>query len=95
MNNINHISGYGNIPPIRQASGQAAPRQGPHPAAAGNGADQVQISSIALFLNKIAELPDIRSGKVEEIRRALADGTYDIEGKLSIALDQFLDENLV
>ncbi|MCC6425331.1 MAG: flagellar biosynthesis anti-sigma factor FlgM [Phycisphaerales bacterium] len=34
----------------------------------------------------------IRAGLVDRIQRQLADGTYDIDGKLDIALDRMIDE---
>lgn len=36
-------------------------------------------------------LPDIRSGKVLQIRRELAEGTYDINGRLTVAVDRLLE----
>lgn len=94
MNNINRVEGY-QLPPIGPSSG-GRPRNGPSMAqAAGKSEDQVQISQAALFLSKIAQMPEIRAEKVEAVRQALAEGTYNIEGKLSVALEKFLDENLV
>ena len=54
--------------------------------------DQVEISSIALFLSKIASMPDIRPEKVEALRNAFLQGNYDVDTRLSQALDGFLDE---
>jgi len=95
MNNINPVEGYQKLPPIGPSSG-SRPQNGPSMTqAAGKSEDQVQISQAALFLSKIAQMPEIRTEKVEEVRQALAEGTYDIEGKLSVALEKFLDENLM
>ena len=94
MNNINRIEGYQKLPPIGPSSGGKA-RNGPSVSNAGKNEDQVQISQAALFLSKIAQMPEIRAEKVEAVRQSLADGTYDIEGKLSVALEKFLDENLM
>ena len=95
MNNINPVEGYQNLPPIGPSSG-SRPQNGPSMTqAAGKSEDQVQISQAALFLSKIAQMPEIRAEKVEAVRQALAEGTYDIEGKLSVALEKFLDENLM
>ena len=94
MNNINRVEGYQKLPPIGPSPG-GKPRNGPSMPQAGKSEDQVQISQAALFLSKIAQMPEIRAEKVEAIRQSLADGTYDIDGKLSVALEKFLDENLM
>ena len=92
MNDIGGINGYvrsNSIRPIQ--SGQA--HQPNQPATAqGNKEDKVEISRIALYLQRISELPDIRQGKVAGIRQVLAEGRYDIDEKLSIALDRLLEE---
>ena len=58
----------------------------------GGGEDQVEISERARFLSKIAAMPDIRQEKVDMIRQQLAEGSYDIDGKLSTALDKLFAE---
>ena len=57
-------------------------------------ADEVEISQIARYLSKVAMLPEVRSDKVEGIRAALAEDSYDVDGKLSEALDKLIDENM-
>lgn len=54
--------------------------------------DQVEISERARFLSMIAEMPDIRQDKVDKIKQQLAEGTYDINGKMSQAMDNMLAE---
>jgi len=54
--------------------------------------DQVEISSVARFLSQIASMPDIRPERVEALRSALLQGNYDVDNRLSQALDRFLDE---
>ena len=49
---------------------------------------------MARFLSRISALPEIRTEKVDAVRQALENGSYDVEGRLSEALDQFLEENL-
>ena len=91
MNNIQGINGYGGpraVGPQSQASsGEAVARPTPT-----TNADEVEISQIARFLSQIATMPEIRAEKVDIIRQGLATGTYDVEGKLSAALDKLLDE---
>jgi negative regulator of flagellin synthesis FlgM len=44
------------------------------------------------LLDKVQELPDIRSDLVARIRAEIAAGTYETEEKLEIALERLLDE---
>lgn len=41
-------------------------------------------------LKRIASLPDIRRGKVLDIRRQLTEGTYEVMGRLDKAMDRVL-----
>jgi negative regulator of flagellin synthesis FlgM len=55
--------------------------------------DQLELSSEALGVSASsmeAISGDIRVDKVAEIRRAIANGTYDTAEKMSAALDRFL-----
>jgi negative regulator of flagellin synthesis FlgM len=56
------------------------------------GGDQLDISSTAELVDKIHDVPDIRHDLVRDIRAAIADGTYETDGKLNVALDRLLDE---
>ena len=94
MNKIQGVNGYGGLQPVRpQGESQAGPaRAAPQ---ASNEQDQVEISQIAQFMSKIASMPDIRSDKVESIRQAISNGTYDVDARLSEALDMLIQENLI
>ena len=59
---------------------------------ASGAADEVQISDAASFIDKVHQLPDIRHDRVSEIQRAIAEGTYETDEKLEIALERMLDE---
>ena len=91
MNNIQGINGYGGPPVVGpQSQGRGGVNQ---PTAMPKGSsDKVEISPVAQFLSKIAEMPDIRPEKVESIRQALAEGSYDIDGKVPAALDRLFEE---
>ena len=92
MSKISGINGYSGATPIGpQQPGGAGGAEASQ--SLSRKADRVEISPAARFLNQIAGLPDIRPDKIESIRRALADGTYDVDGKLSIALDRLLEEH--
>ena len=81
--------------PIGGPSGIQGPR-GPRPlppnlpvAATG---DRVEISNVARFLGAVKNVPDIRTEKVNEIRRQIQDGSYESEEKIRVAVERFLDE---
>ena len=63
----------------------------PRPSAAAGG-DQLEISDEARIALRLSEVPDIRQDRVNQIRQAIADGTYETEDRLSAALDSLLDE---
>ncbi|MEX0677666.1 MAG: flagellar biosynthesis anti-sigma factor FlgM [Pirellulales bacterium] len=79
----------------------AQPIHGPHttraiepstsPGTAGVG-DRLDISEAGQIAGRLAEIPDIRSERVEELRAAILDGTYETQDKLSTAVDRLLDE---
>ena len=91
MNDIYRVNSYGQVPPVGQPQ-NTGPEKSQPPNSNSSKYDQVQISHIALFMSKIADLPEVRAEKVEYIKQALIDGTYDIDGKLPLALDKFMDE---
>ncbi len=95
MNNISRISGaYSSIPTLGKAETTPTANGKNNNYSYNNGEDQVEISDKARFLSQIADMPDIRQEKVDQIRQQLAEGTYDINGKLSMALDKFIDEEI-
>jgi negative regulator of flagellin synthesis FlgM len=54
--------------------------------------DRVDISEAGQIADRLAEIPDIRSERVEEIRAALMNGTYETDAKLDLAVERLLDE---
>ncbi|HVP10952.1 MAG TPA: flagellar biosynthesis anti-sigma factor FlgM, partial [Phycisphaerae bacterium] len=50
--------------------------------------DRVEISELAAFLSRLAELPEDRARKVVEIRQQIADGTYETADKLDQTVEQ-------
>lgn len=78
----------------------AQPINAPHTARAGavssssSGAisDQLDISPAGQMLDKLSQLPDIRQDRVNQIRAAIAQGTYETDDKLNVALNRLLDE---
>jgi negative regulator of flagellin synthesis FlgM len=54
--------------------------------------DELQLSDAGQLVDKVRDLPDIRQGRVDQIKAQIADGTYETEEKLDIALGRLLDE---
>jgi len=55
--------------------------------------DQLDLSAEAQGVsNAQASSGDIRVDRVADIRRQIAEGSYDTDEKLSVALDSFLDK---
>jgi len=92
MNDINRINNYGGLRAIGQPQITDSQTPGSPKPTEEKQADQVEISQIALYMHQISQLPAVRAEKVDAVRQALADGSYDIEGKLPLALDRFLDD---
>ena len=55
-------------------------------------ADQLDISPEADMVSRVQDLPDVRAERIESIRQQIADGTYDTDEKLEIALGRMFDE---
>ena len=54
--------------------------------------DRLDISEAGQIAGRLADVPDIRADRVQELRAAILDGSYETEDKLSTALDRLLDE---
>ena len=54
--------------------------------------DRLDISEAGRIAGQMAEIPEIRSERVESIRAALLNGTYETDDKLDAALERLLDE---
>ena len=64
--------------------------QAPNPSGAIQ--DELQISDAAQLVEKVGDVPEIRQDRVDAIRLQIAEGTYETEEKLDIALGRLLDE---
>jgi len=54
--------------------------------------DEVQISAAGRLIEQAQQMPDIRWDRVNQIRAQIAEGTYETDGKLDIALGRMLNE---
>ena len=75
--------------------------QGPHrikgpspqqPTDSIHGADQLDISPEADMISRIREMPDVRADRIADIRAQIAEGVYDTDEKLEIAIGRMFDE---
>lgn len=86
--------GPGSLGPIHRSNGHANHANGVarHDAAAERSSDRVELSDHARFLNRIRELPAVRTDKVESIRNAIENGQYETDDKLDVAIDRLLED---
>ncbi|MGD9109838.1 MAG: flagellar biosynthesis anti-sigma factor FlgM [Phycisphaerales bacterium] len=54
--------------------------------------ENVNNTPLGQVLKRIASLPEVRQEKVLDVRRSLADGRYDLNDRLDMALDRVLEE---
>lgn len=54
--------------------------------------DQLDLSPSATFVDQARNLPDVRLDRVQQLRAAIAEGSYETDQKLNAALDRLLDE---
>lgn len=57
-----------------------------------SGVDQLDISPEADLVSQVHDLPEIRSDRVATLRAQIANGTYETDAKLDLALSRLLDE---
>lgn len=56
------------------------------------GGDEVQLSDTARLLSKLRQMPDIRQEKIDQVRQAINDGTYDTDEKVDAILDPLMED---
>jgi negative regulator of flagellin synthesis FlgM len=61
-------------------------------AEAGQIQDELQLSEAGQLMSKAHDLPEIRWDRVNQIRAQIADGTYETDDKMRVALGRLLDE---
>ena len=88
MTQINRIYGNNGLNMVRPD--QRIDSTGAKPAGA-KPQDQVEISEAAQMLSRMQE-PEIRADKVEKVRQAIAQGTYETPEKIEVVVDRILRE---
>lgn len=74
-------------PPHVARTARTGPAQQPGPIR-----DELHISDAARAAEMLADVPDVRHGRVAEIRAQIAAGTYETPEKLDVALERLLNE---
>lgn len=75
-----------------------APSQASRPARAAEASeparprDEVEISQMGQLLESLSNVSEMRFERIQQIRTQIANGTYDNEARLNVALDRLLDE---
>lgn len=64
----------------------------PAPQQSGQIQDEIEISDAARLVDQVRQMPEIRQDKIDKIRAQIADGTYETDEKLEIAIGRLLDE---
>ncbi len=54
--------------------------------------ENINTTPLGQVLKKIASLPEVRKEKVLDVRRQLTEGKYDLNKRLSVALDKVLED---
>ncbi len=88
MNDVAPVTG--SVFPQRIGPNQA--RRGHETIAPAAPQDEVEISAVARALSRIQALPDIRVEKVEQIREAIANNTYESAEKLEYTINRLLED---
>ena len=93
MSDIAPVNGpvYERIEPLSPGFRAAQPHEG-RARPSDRPSDRVDISDRARLLSKLAAMPEIRQELVDEVRRQIADGTYDTEDKLDQAIASLADD---
>ncbi|MBN2561699.1 MAG: flagellar biosynthesis anti-sigma factor FlgM [Phycisphaerae bacterium] len=90
MNDVNAVGALASAATLREFANHSRSRTG----ATGNPVtpqDRVEISELADFLSRLAELPEARARKIVEVRGSIASGAYETSEKLDLAVERLLD----
>lgn len=88
INGLGHVDGAHAIRPSQRTESIESTRQADSVVRA----DEIDISPEAEMLSQVDQIPDIRTDRVDEIRLQIAEGTYETEAKMDIAVGRLLDE---
>lgn len=89
--NVNGIGSVGSTNPITSIRNSQPVQK---PAAAGgitSPTDELEISSAGKALDNLSRTSSLRQERLDQIKAAIADGTYDTDEKLEAAFERFLN----
>ena len=98
MSEVNPISGSSGAPMpssigrVRLEASAPAAAASPQAASRAQGQDRVELSDHARHLERLRQLPEVRQGKVEAAKAAIANGVFESPDRLRAALLRMLDE---
>ena len=79
--------------PLDRAAGTAAYQSAQKLRANGQRpGDRVELSDHARLLDRVLHLPEVRVDLVQRVRQAIADGTYETDEKLAVAVERMLQD---
>ena len=88
---MNEISPIGRTPGMTGAHLHAA-QPADAQAAPSPASDRIELSANAGWLDRIHQLPEVRTDLVEQVRAQIAAGTYDAEARVDAILDDLLSD---
>ncbi|MEM9064933.1 MAG: flagellar biosynthesis anti-sigma factor FlgM [Planctomycetota bacterium] len=82
---------------VRSVNGDDSVARAEAAAAGGviRGADQVDVSAESVALQKLRELPELRTDLIESIKAQIRADAYDTPERLDAALDGLIDEEIL
>ncbi len=87
--------GHGSVGPINRTTGPAHSHVEPKGqelngyAAAG---DRVELCNHAMLLDRLRQLPAVRSGLIDTVRHSITDGTYETPQRLDGAVERLFED---
>ncbi len=91
MTEISGVGSQGSVASVRFSQGPLSGRTVDSPAVT-RGSDEVAVSKLSTYLQKIRETPVMREDLVSQVRRELEAGVYDENRRLDVALDEMISE---
>lgn len=83
---------HNNLNPLNHRNGTTSSNGNGVAHAITHGRDSVELSEHARFMDQLRELPSVRTERVEAVREAIVNGTYESPDKLDIAVSRMLDD---
>ena len=85
---------HGSTGPVSRPQSPAAERNGVIAGRADvqRDPDRVELSDRARLINRLRELPEVRTDRVEAARQAIADPDFANDDRLNVAIERLLDD---